>query len=246
MPVRWKADSNLFWKCLAASFALHLCFLIGGRLFHKPAAVPPAVEVDLTGLPPLGGSPAKLGAPKKLTPSAAGLPKPAETVEPHKPVLPVPAPPKDWVTPGPQTKVLTKLPEPAPTPGGAPEGSGTAAKTGGFGQGSDYGVPGGTGSGGSGLMQYPRLLNRDELLANMRRFYPESERRAGREGQVLVYLHIGVDGRVNPVDIGHSGGAAFDQAAKEVGRRMIFSPAVGPNGPVAVKLPQVIIFKLGE
>ena len=98
--------------------------------------------------------------------------------------------------------------------------------------------------GGSGLLQLPRLLNRDELLANLRRFYPESERRAGREGSVLATLHIGVDGRVDPVEIAQSAGTAFDAAAKEVAKRMKFSPAIGRNGPVPVKLNQAIIFRL--
>ena len=239
---------DLFQKCLAASLALHVGLVIGGRLVRRPADYsPPLVEVDLTGLPPLGGGPAKLGAPKRLVPDAKGIAKPAEDNLPPKPV-PAAAPPKDWVLPGPDTKVVEKPAEPAPTPGGTATGTGTAAKTGGSGIGSDYGVPGGTGMGpgGSGLLQYPKLLNRDEILANMRRFYPESERRAGREGSVVVYLHIGVNGRVDPVDIAQSGGGAFDAAAKEVAKRMRFSPALGPQGPVPVKLPQAIVFRLQD
>ena len=240
---RWQDD--LFLKCLAASFALHVGLLIGGQLVRRPA-VPSPLEVDLTEFPGLGSGPAKLGAPKQLIPQAKGLPLPAETPLPHKPNLNA-QPPKDWVLPGPNTKTVEKPPEPAPTPGGAPNGTGTAAKTGGSGAGSDYGVPNGTGEGGSGLTRLPVLLNKDELLAILRRFYPESERRAGREGKVLVFLHIGVDGRVEPVDIGQSDGAAFDAAAKEVGKRMRFSPALGRNGePVPVKLPQAIIFQLED
>jgi len=239
-----KSGSDLFQKCLAASFALHVGLLIGGRLFHRPAG-PPPLEVDLTMGFDLGDGPARLGAPKRLVPDAKGLPKPAEDNTPPKP-NPTP-PPKPWVLPGPNTKVMEKPPEPAPTPGGAPEGTGTAAKTGGSGVGSDSGVPGGTGTGGSGLAKLPVLLNRDELLAILRRFYPESERRAGREGAVRVHLHISVDGRVDPVDVAVSGGQAFDIAAKEVGKRMRFSPALGRNGePVPVKLPQDIIFRLED
>jgi protein TonB len=245
MPPGTKNGPDLFQKCLAASFALHVGLLIGGRLAHRPAA-PPPVEVDLTEFPGLGGGPAKLGAPKRQVPQAKGLPMPAENNLPPKP-NPAPAPPKDWVLPGPNTKVVEKAPEPAPTPGGTPEGTGTAAKVGGSGYGADYGVPNGTGTGGSGLTKLPVLLNKDELLAIMRRFYPESERRAGREGKVIVFLHINAEGRVDPVDIGQSGGADFDAGAKEVAKRMRFSPALGRNGePVPVKMPQAIIFQLED
>lgn len=238
-------ERDLFEKCLLVSFAAHLMVFLGAAFILRPfSRLPPAVEVDLT-IPLLGGSPAKLGAPKPMVPGAKGLPLPAD---PNAAVKAVeqPPPPKDWVMPGPQTKVIEKPAPPPPTPGGAPEGMGTAARTGGMGLGADEGVPGGIGTGGSGLLQLPRLLNRDELLANLRRFYPEAERRAGREGSVLATLHIGVDGRVDPVEIASSAGPAFDVAAKQVAKRMRFSPALGRNGPVPVKMNQAIIFRLQD
>ena len=104
-----KSGPDLFQKCLAASFALHVGLLIGGRLVHR-SVPPPLLEVDLTMTSGINGTgPAKLGAPKKLVPNAKGLPKPAEDNTPPKPV-PVAEPPKDWVQPGPNTKVLEKLP----------------------------------------------------------------------------------------------------------------------------------------
>ncbi len=242
---QWFRERDLFEKCLVVSFAAHLLiFLMVGLVFRPFSHLPPAVEVDLT-IPMIGGAPAKLGAPKTLVPGAKGIPLPVESNTPPK-VVEQPPPPKDWVMPGPQTKVLDKPAPPPPTPGGTSEGAGTAAKTGGMGLGADEGVPGGIGSGGSGLLQLPRLLNRDELLENLRRFYPESERRVGHEGSVLATLHIGVDGRVDPVEIAHSAGPAFDAAAREVARRMRFSPALSRYGPVAVKMNQAIIFKLQD
>ncbi|MBI5239654.1 MAG: energy transducer TonB [Elusimicrobia bacterium] len=242
-----KKGPDLFQKCLAASFALHLGLLAGGRIYQSlQPRLPPEVDLEMFE-PRLGTGAAKLGAPKREAPDARGLPKPAEDVIPPKPAPPEPPKEKEWVAAGAQTKVLEKLPEPAPTPGGAQSGTGTAARTGGSGLGSDTGVPGGTGDGGAPLRAWPKLLNRDELLANLRRFYPEVERRAGREGAVRVKLHIGVDGKVDPVEIAFSGGTAFDIAAREVGRRMRFSPAVGLNGdPVPVSLPQDIIFRLED
>lgn len=92
----------------------------------------------------------------------------------------------------------------------------------------------------------PRLLNRDELSHSLRRFYPEKERRAGREGSVKVKLHIGIDGRVGRVEIMESKGKSFDKAAKSVAKRMRFSPAMFNGRLVAVRLRQTIIFRLED
>ena len=239
----WR-QPGLFEKCLAASFALHCGLFFLARWTPLPALpLPPSAEIDLT-TSILGGGPAKLGAPKRRVPDAKGPSLPAETKVPQ--ALTPAEPAKPWVLPGPETKVIEKPAEPAPTPGGAINGTGTAAKPGGSGVGADEGVPGGTGNGGSGLLQLPELLNRSEVLANLRRFYPEAERRAGHEASVLVNLHIGVNGRVNPVEIMQSGGAAFDAAAKKVGELMRFSPALGKSGPVAVKIKQPIKFQLQD
>ncbi|MBI5631741.1 MAG: TonB family protein [Elusimicrobia bacterium] len=238
------ASPHFFRNCLAASFALHAGFFGAVKLWiARP--FPPLVEVDLT-IPMLGTGPAKLGAPKKA--AARPLPGPslpAESAKPQEALKKLVAP-KDWVLPGPKTEKIEAAPEPSPTPGGTPEGGGTSPLPGGSGAGADYGVPGGTGNGGAALLRLPQLLNRDEVLANLRRFYPERERRAGREGVVKVILHISQSGRVASVDVLESGGEAFDEAAGQVGRLMRFSPALGPGGAVAVKLGQTMVFRLEE
>lgn len=240
----------LFKKCVAASAALHGLLWLSLRGIHlpQPLEVDP-VEVDLT--KPLGTGPGKLGAPKKLVPNAVPQKKevPPPEIQETKtvtPVVPV-APPKDWVLPGADTKVIEKPAPPPPTPGGAVDGTGTASKLGGSGTGLDDGCPGCTGDGGSALLSYPKLLNRDEVLANIRRFYPEKERRAGREASVMTALHVGTDGRVSSVDIINTGGPAFDGAAKQVAALMRFSPAMAKSGkPVAVKLKQAMEFYLQD
>ena len=144
---------------------------------------------------------------------------------------------------------MLQAPTPAaPTPGGTVDGAGTAAKTGGSGPGSNDGVPNGRGTGEGGeVSALPKLLNRDEVMANLRRFYPESERRAGREGKVVTAIHIGADGRVGEVDILQSAGTAFDAAAKQVAALMRFSPAVAKGGaPAAVKIKQSMTFRLKD
>lgn len=251
-------------RSLGLSFALHavllsLALLLPGLLHLISSPPPPPLEIEITS-PFLGDGPAKLGAPKALVPGKAApvnatADKALVPATPPKPEPKAPEPPKEWVLPGPSTKVL-ETPKAAAvgsesgtgtqtTPGGAPGGEGTAAKTGGSGEGSDDGVVGGHGHGGTPLLAFPKLLNRDEVLANLRRLYPESERRAGREADVSVVIHIGDDGRVGAVDVKESANPAFDSAAQKVGKLMRFSPAIGLNGrPVPVRLPQPIQFRL--
>jgi len=150
-------------------------------------------------------------------------PEPAETPKPQ-----------DWVLPGPDTQeadlIQPTIQEPAPLEG-----------------------PGGLGIGdGTGevdwiyLTDLPSMMNRDDLIRNMRRFYPESERRAGREGTVVLDVHIGRDGQVSAVDVVESAGPAFDEAAKKVIFAARFSPArIGLNN-VAVKIRQAIAFQLSN
>lgn len=235
-----------FTRSLAWSFGGHaLLFLLAWLLPRLGWLTPPPFEIEIIS-PILGTGAAKLGAPKPLVPGVPAVknvtaPTPPKT-EPAKPV----EPPKDWTLPGPASKVEPQA-APQTTPGGAVGGTGTAAKTEGSGEGSDEGVPGGTGDGGTPLSAMPRLLNRDEMLALLRRFYPEAERRAGREGDVLVALHIGSDGAVSSVDVMRSAGGAFDDAAKKVGALMKFSPALALNGrPVPVKLSQQVQFRLTD
>jgi protein TonB len=214
---------------------------------HLSFNAPPPFEVEITS-PFLGDGPAKLGAPKAFVPGVpAKINVTPDVPVPPKPVEKAPEPPKDWTLPGPSTKVVETPAPAAPTPGGAVGGTGTAAKTGGSGEGSDEGVPGGTGHGGTPLKELPRLLNRDEVLAGLKRLYPESERQAGREGSVVIMIHLGTDGLVGSSDIVRAASPAFDAAARKVGALMRFSPAIGLNGkPVPVRMPQEVRFKLTD
>lgn len=232
---------SLAWSVAVHAALLGLAVLLP-RLNFGPE--PPPFEIEITD-PFLGDGPAKLGAPKAFVP---GVPAKVNVAvdEPPKPAEKAPEPPKDWVLPGPDTKLETPAP-PQSTPGGEIGGTGTAAKTGGSGEGSDEGVPGGTGHGGTPLSAFPRLLNREEVQAALRRLYPEAERRMDREADVIVAIHIGADGSVGSVDVRRSAGASFDEAARKVGMLMRFSPAIGLNGkPVPVRLPQPIQFRLTD
>jgi TonB family protein len=233
------AARSFAWSLGGHALFLALAFWLPRFHFDTP---PPPFEIEIT-TPFLGDGPPKLGAPKAFVP---GIPAKVNVTEktPPTPTVKPPEPPKDWVLPGPNTKPLETAP-PTTTPGGTVDGTGTAAKVGGSGEGSDEGVVGGHGHGGTPLSAFPKLLNRDEVIANLRKFYPESERIAGREADVMVVIHIGADGNVGSVDISRATGEAFDEAAKKVGKLMRFSPALALDGrPVAVRLPQAIQFRL--
>lgn len=251
LPSGGPDERRLFAVSIAASVLLHGSLWLGAGWWRltAPAPAAPQIEIDLTSPP--GTGPAHLAGPKKSSPLAVPQkvePPPEEVKQP--PVVPpkTAPPPTDWVTPGPETKKVEAQAPPLPTPGGTPDGTGTASKLGGSGVGANDGVPGGTGDGGTGgtVDVKPKLLNLDEVLANIRRFYPEAERRAGHEAKVKVYLHIGTDGRVGAVDFVQSGGPAFDDAVKQVAHLMRFSPALLKDTPVAVKIGQTMQFKLQD
>ena len=237
-----------FRRSVAMSAGMHVLFFSALWLLpHLGWQSPPPFEVEITS-PFLGDGPAKLGAPKAFVPGVpARINVTPDVPVPPKPVEKAPEPPKDWTLPGPNTKTVETPEPPAATPGGEVGGTGTAAKTGGSGEGSDDGVPGGTGHGGTPLKELPRLLNREEVLAGLRRLYPESERQAGREGAVVIMIHLGTDGLVSSSDIVRPASPAFDGAAQKVGALMRFSPAIGLNGkPVPVRMPQEVRFKLTD
>lgn len=235
-------ERAFYKRCLAASAGLHALLLIAGRGLPPMRVPPPTMEIDLTSPFP-GDGPAKLGRPKPKVPDApAAPPKPAQ---PDEVLPPVPQRTPEWALPGPETRKVQPQ-APLPTPGGAEGGTGTSPLDGGVGDGADYGSKHGLGTGGSPPIERPKLLNLDEVLRNLRRFYPESERRAGREGAVRVNIHIGSDGSITGVDVAASGGAAFDEAAEKVARLMRFAPARSQAGPVAVVIGQDMVFRLTD
>lgn len=256
-------DEKLFYRCLGVSLAAHILFLIIGPYLHLPDFSARPVEIDLTMTSPLPGTgPAKLGASKKLVPNAPKV----QALPDHGPVPAQVAPvtsAKDWVLPSPGVKVVKPPPVEAPvipnapqtnttvvnpaTPGGAPDGKGTSALVGGQGPGADIGTPNGTGDGGSPVMVYPKLLNGRELIKILRRFYPEAERAANREGHVMLNIHIDENGKVTGAEVARSSGKQdFDEAALRAAPLMKFSPARSEKGPVPVKLPGPIDFVLDE
>ncbi len=237
-----------FERCIAASLGIHLVlFMLGGHFPVGLGEAPSAVEIDLTSPLPGNGAAPKLGAPKRLVPNAPPVaPKPAEEPIPAKPVV-TPQPPKDWTLPGKNTKAVAPPAPPPVTPGGAVNGTGTAAIPGGRGEGFNYGSPNGSLAGGSPIdVTKPVLLNADELRKNLRKFYPEAERQAGHEGSVMLYVHIDASGAVSAADVKLSSGQAFDAAAQQVAKLMKFKPATRGGQAVAVVIAAPIVFRLQD
>lgn len=219
---RVQEKSYLPWA-FAASAVIH-----GGVYwlgYAAPRATHPPVELDLT----MSGHVGMLGGGHH-----AAAPKPAAPPPPPAPKE------KDWVKSATNKPAPIATPSASPSPAAAPEPetpapTQTGPDNGGFGEGDgDL----------SSLTRLPAILNLADLGTILRKFYPEAERDAGREGTVVVDLHVNESGRVTAVDVVRSVDPAFDEAAKKVGLLLRFSPAYRGAEKVPVKLRQAIKFNL--
>src|SRR5208282_2880936 len=207
-------EQKIFRLALATSLSVHAVVFGLGSIPQMNTHG--AVELDLTHSGHLGTIGFSHPAPR--TPAAP--PKPKE---------------KEWVKPSPGQKVpvpqFVKSPVPeSPTP----PTSSMVQEAGGVGE----------GDGLTGLSRLPQLLNLANLRAILQRFYPESERAEGREGTVIVDLHVDEDGHVTSAEVVNSAGAAFDGAALRVAKLLRFSPAYKGTQKVPVKLRQAIKFSI--
>jgi protein TonB len=215
-----ESDDHFLWKAFVFSLCLHaLLFRIKGYSFvHHENRM---IEVDITNM----GS-ADLSGERFSAATPGRPPRPAS-----KPIPPPMAEPEPV-----QTKVI-------PRP--AKESPSSAASEPSVPKSTEYAI--GTGGGSSSsLTQIPKLLNWSDIDAILRRFYPEAAREDGREGTVVLDLHITVDGRVTAFEVVRSGGADFDAAAKKAATLLRFTPAFLGAERVGVKMRQVIQFKLGS
>jgi TonB family protein len=109
----------------------------------------------------------------------------------------------------------------------------------GFGQGSGSG----TGSGSSGTIGLTQARYRDTPRPD----YPDSARREGREGRVLLRVLVDEHGRSKKVEINSSSGSeALDRAATEALRRWRFHPARYGDQTVQSWLRVPIEFRLAD
>lgn len=80
-----------------------------------------------------------------------------------------------------------------------------------------------------------------QFTSRMTPVYPESARKLGRTGQVILEAYIDKDGRVRQVRILRSGGRPFDEAAIAALKQSQFTPAkvMGNTVPVKIRVPYV-------
>ncbi|OGR85457.1 MAG: hypothetical protein A2901_05180 [Elusimicrobia bacterium RIFCSPLOWO2_01_FULL_54_10] len=235
---------HLFRNSLLFSLLFHLGlfgFFHIRHLFNFSSDNP--IEIDLTQPFRIGGNPLLKpgGGTTEKEVKNPGIPAPMESEVSDKKT-----PPRDWVLPGPDTKILEKpVPDSAPLENRSPLGIEGQDGEGITGKGP--GLTGGEGEGGGiKLDRYPNLINKREILRLLKKNYPPAEREAGITSRVIVDLHLDAQGNVTGVDVAGSGGKNFDSAAQIVAPKMRFQPALINAAPVAVKIRQSIIFKLED
>lgn len=228
---------SLFEGALAASFLLHAAawhsaarLLPGGRQPDEKT-----VELDMTQpfrltsnllLKGLGGPP---GPPRRQEARPEAPRKELQDSPDAAPAVPPPAPAKEPEEGLAESQARAQTNPPVGLSGG---------------------LPGGAGKGGEGgspwlhLTRLPRLADKADLERALKRFYPEEERRMGREAEVTLHLHIDEKGRVSAFEVVRSGGPAFDEAAGKVALALEFVPAMVGQLPAAVKVKQTISFRL--
>ena len=119
-------------------------------------------------------------------------------------------------------------------------GNGFGSSGTGFGRGSGNGN--GSGSSGTGI-----ALTQASYRDTPRPAYPESSRREGREGRVLLRVLVDDQGRSKQVEINSSSGSdALDRAAVEAIKRWRFHPARYGDQPVESWLRIPIEFHLAD
>lgn len=74
--------------------------------------------------------------------------------------------------------------------------------------------------------------------------YPEMARKSGVEGQVIVRVYVGKDGKVKQTKIQHSESSMLDQAAIDAVKKSVFTPAIQNGQPIGCWVSIPIKFRL--
>jgi len=113
--------------------------------------------------------------------------------------------------------------------GGASSGAGN----GGLVASAGSGAGAGNGNGGANFAEKPAALTQVRYRDTPQPNYPESARREGRQGNVLLRVLVDEQGRSKKIEINRSSGsAALDRAAAEAIQRWRFIPARYGDRPV--------------
>lgn len=98
---------------------------------------------------------------------------------------------------------------------------------------------------GSGRAAGEGVLVTASRVSGVMPTYPPAARARGEEGTVVLQIHVGIDGRIERVDILRSSGSqVLDATARNGVRQWQFSPALRANGPVRSTVEVPITFKM--
>jgi protein TonB len=211
-------------------------FQMGAGIFNWRAVGNDPLEIDLSR--PFRLAPAPDKQFRAANPGAGAAP--VITPDPTQKPTPSPGLGTDWIKPGPKATDLVPLPD-GETLGKAGTSTAPATGLGGLGVGEGEGEVDWV-----YLTQLPLMLNKDEIARHLQRLYPQSERMRGREGDVVVNLHVNRDGTVTGVDVIQSDSPAFEGAAREVMGLAKFAPAKVGARAVSVKIRQTVAFRLRD
>ncbi len=75
------------------------------------------------------------------------------------------------------------------------------------------------------------------LVQSVEPVYPEAQRQSGQAATVGLVLTLDTTGHVTDAVVSQSAGADFDAAALDAAKRLVFTPALSGETPVAAKIP---------
>jgi TonB family protein len=137
-------------------------------------------------------------------------------------------------------------PRPAPPSAGPGTGAGAGSRSGaGMGTGAGSGIGPGTGGGTGGGAYAPGSgLTAPALVREVRPSYTDEARRLGLQGNVVLQVTVGRDGRVGDVRVVRGLGAGLEQRAVDAVRQWRFTPATRRGVPVDVSVQVSVEFSL--
>lgn len=89
-----------------------------------------------------------------------------------------------------------------------------------------------------------RVTALPKVRREVRAVYPETARRAGIEGQVILRLRVGDDGRVIEARVIEAAGHGFDEAALAAVKQFSFQPGTVDGAPVSTDITYTYTFLL--
>ncbi len=82
----------------------------------------------------------------------------------------------------------------------------------------------------------PELVQIPKIQTFVDAAYPPAAKAAGLEATVGLVIEIDEAGKVLQAKVTRPAGHGFDEAALEAARKLLFTPAMGPEGPIAVAI----------